>query len=49
MNNNKNPKDLILATDTMKNHRHNGSGTIKTECKTPKHENSKKPSKSEEK
>ena len=47
--NNEYPKDLISAEDITKNHRHDDSGTIKTDHKTSKHENPKKQKKSREK
>ena len=49
MKNNQYPKDLILASDIMKNNRHDGSGTRKIEHKTSKQENSRKLNKSGEK
>ena len=47
--NNQYPRDLILASDIMKNHQHDYYGTEKTEKKTYKHESFDKQNNSEEK
>ena len=49
MKNNQYPKDLISAAGIMRNNWNDDYGTIKTECKTLKHENSKKQNKSDNK